>query len=82
MNIKIIFLFKTQNINTPHEKFYSFIPIITETTNTQGCIQAILMSVRWQKKLNFLNEFSHSIFIKFYFKAYWHRTCIQNKLAY
>ena len=38
----------------------------------QGFIQAILMSIRWHKKLNLLIEFSNSIFIKFYFKAFWH----------
>ena len=47
----------------------------------QGFIQAILMSSRWHKKLNFLIEFSNSIFIKFYFEAYWCWTCIQSKLA-
>ena len=34
------------------------------------------------KKPNLLIEFSNSIFIKFYFKAYWCWTCIQNKSAY
>ena len=36
-----------------------------------GFIQAILMSGRRYKKLSLLIEFSNSIFIKFYFKAYW-----------
>ena len=36
----------------------------------QKFIQAILMSGRPHKKLNLLIEFSNSIFIKFYFKAY------------
>ena len=35
MNVKIIILIDTQNINAPHETFYSFIPIITETTNME-----------------------------------------------
>ena len=30
-NIKIIFWFETQNVNTPHKEFYSFIPITTNT---------------------------------------------------
>ena len=47
----------------------------------QGFIQAILMSVRLYKKLNLLIEYSNSMFIKFYFKAYWFWPCIQNKLA-
>ena len=34
------------------------------------------------KKINLLTEFSDLIFIKFYFKACWNWTCIQNKLAY
>ena len=38
----------------------------------QGFIQAIFMSRRQHQKLNFLIEFSNSIFLKFYFKAYWH----------
>ena len=38
----------------------------------QEFIHAILMSVRRHKKLNLLIEFSNSIFIKFYFKAFWH----------
>ena len=37
----------------------------------QGFIQAILMSVRRHKQLNLLTEFWNSIFIKFYFKAFW-----------
>ena len=48
--------------------------------HVQGFIQAILMSGRRHKKLILLIEFS--IFIKFYFKAYWRWICIQNKLAY
>ena len=48
----------------------------------QGFIRAILMSGRRHKKLNFLIEFSNSIFIKFCFKPYWRWTSIQNKLAY
>ena len=55
-----------------------FWPIFRD--HVQGFIQAILMSGRRHKKLNLLIEFS--IFIKFYFKAYWRLTCIQNKLAY
>ena len=47
----------------------------------QGFIQAIFMSVRRHKKLNLLIEFSNWIFIKFFFKAYWHWTYIQNKLG-
>ena len=39
---------------------------------TQGFIQAILVSVRQHKKLNLLIGFSNSIFIIFYFKAFWH----------
>ena len=42
---------------------------------------AILMSGRQHKKLSLLIEFSNSILIKFYFKAYWRWTCIQNRLA-
>ena len=41
----------------------------------QEFIHAILMSVKRHKKLNLLIEFekfSNSIFIKFYFKAFWH----------
>ena len=38
--------------------------------------------VEGTKKPNLLIEFSNSIFIKFYFKAYWCWTCIQNKSAY
>ena len=48
----------------------------------QGFIQGIFMSRRRYRKLNLLIEFSNSIFIKFYFKAYWRWTFIQNKLAY
>ena len=48
----------------------------------QAFIQAILLSDRRHKKLNLLIEFSNSISLKFYFKANWHWTCIQNKLAY
>ena len=55
-----------------------FWPIFRD--HVQGFIQAILMSGRRHKKLNLLIEFS--IFIKFYFKAYWRWICIQNKLAY
>ena len=44
----------------------------------QGFVQAILMSGRRHKKLI---EFSNSIFLRFYFKAYWRWTCIQNKLG-
>ena len=40
------------------------------------------MSDRQHKKLNLLINFPNSIFIKFDVKAYWRRTCIQNKLAY
>ena len=35
----------------------------------QRFIQALLMSVRWNKKLNLLIEFWSSTFIKFYFKS-------------
>ena len=38
----------------------------------KGFIQAILIFVRRHKKLNLLIEFSNSIFITFYFKAFWH----------
>ena len=51
-------------------------------SDSQGFIQAILMPVRQHIKLNILTEFSNSIFTKCYFKACWHRTCIQNKLVY
>ena len=44
----------------------------------QGFVQAILMSGRRHKKLI---EFSNSIFLRFYFTAYWRWTCIQNKLG-
>ena len=47
----------------------------------QGFIQAILMSGRRHKKLNLLFKFSNSIFVKFYIKAYWPWTCIQNRLV-
>ena len=47
----------------------------------QGFIPAILMSVRQYKKLNLLLEFSNSIFIKFYFKAFWHWSYVQNTLT-
>ena len=40
----------------------------------QRFIKAIWMSVRRYRKLNLLIEFSNSIFIKFYFKAYWCQT--------
>ena len=36
----------------------------------QGFIQAILMSVRLHKNLDFLMEFSNSVFVKFYFKQF------------
>ena len=48
----------------------------------QGFIQAILMSGRRHRKLSLLIEFLKSIFIKYYFKASWCWTCIQNKSAY
>ena len=48
----------------------------------QGFIQALLMSGRQHKMLNLLSEFSNSIFIKIYFKAYWYWTYIRNTLAY
>ena len=38
-----------------------------------------LMSVRRPKNSNLLIEFLNLIFIKSYFKAYWHWTCIQIK---
>ena len=41
-----------------------------------------LMSGSRLKKLNRLTEFSNSIFIKFYFKAYLRWTCIQIKLSW
>ena len=44
----------------------------------QGFIQAILMPVRRHKKLNLLIEFSNSIFIKFYFIAFQHKSFVQN----
>ena len=53
--------------------FYSFVSEITllsifKVCNVQGFIQAILMSIGWHKfDLH-----------KFYFKARWHWTCIQN----
>ena len=50
--------------------------------NPKGFMQAILMGGRRHKKLNLVVEFSNSIFIKFYFKAYWDSICIQNKLSY
>ena len=53
--------------------------------SVQGFIQAIVMSGRWHKKLNFLIEFQDSIFILFYFKKHVKtdlcRTYIPNKLA-
>ena len=42
----------------------------------QEFMQSILVSDRRQKKLSVLIKFSNSIFIKFYFKAYWRLTCI------
>ena len=30
---RLFFWFETQNINTPHKVFYSFIPITTERAN-------------------------------------------------
>ena len=42
----------------------------------QGFIQAVLISGRRHKKPNLI-EFWNSIFIKFYFKAYWCWTCIK-----
>ena len=39
--------------------------------------------VHWKvKKTRSSIEFSNSIFIKFYFKAFWHRHFFQNTLAY
>ena len=46
--------------------FYILLSILS-----QEFIQAILTFGRRHKKLNLLIEFSNSIFIKFYFKAYW-----------
>ena len=43
-------------------------PKIIESLS-QRFIQAVLMSGRWQKKINLLIEFSVSIFIEPYFKA-------------
>ena len=40
------------------------------------------MSGRRHKILNLLIESSNLIIVKICFKAYWHWTCIQNKLAY
>ena len=48
----------------------------------QGFIQVLLMSGRQHKMLNLLSEFSNSIFIKIYFKAYSYWTYIRNTLAY
>ena len=48
----------------------------------QGFIQTILMSIRQQKKLNLLIEFSNSIFIKFYFKVLWRWNFVQNTLTF
>ena len=39
------FCFETQNINTPHEMFNSFIPIITETTNMEMLKKMYLVPV-------------------------------------
>ena len=59
----------------------SFVRISTADTANEndigGFIQAILMSVRWHKKLT---EFWNSIFIKSYFKAFWHWNYVQNTL--
>ena len=55
---------------------------LSKHLNIQAFIQAVLMSGRRHKKLNLLIDFWNSIFMKFYFIAYWHWTCIQNKLAY
>ena len=54
--------------------FYSwyFVYIFWIVHHLQGFIQAILMSVRQNKKPNLLIEFSNSIFIQFYFEAFWH----------
>ena len=56
--------------------------LLLKSGYVRGFIQAILISGRRHKKLNFLIEFLNLIFIKFYFKASWCSTCIQNKLAY
>ena len=32
---RLFFLFETENINAPREIFYSFKPLITETTNME-----------------------------------------------
>ena len=48
----------------------------------RGFIQAILMSVRQHEKVDLLIEFWKSIFIKFYFKKFWHWNFVQNTLAY
>ena len=48
----------------------------------QGFIQTILMSIRQQKKLNLLIEFSNPIFIKFYFKVLWRWNFVQNTLTF
>ena len=45
-----------------------------ERERRERLIQSILISGKQHKKLNFLNEFWNSIFVKFYFEAY------QNKL--
>ena len=70
----------TQKLNV-HKPFRRRIRLLMYI-QYQGFIRAILMSGRRHKKLNFLIEFSNSIFIKFCFKPYWRWTSIQNKLAY
>ena len=63
-------------------KLHNWSNFCSEQDLVEGFIQAILMSGRRHKILNLLIEFSNSIFIKIYFKAYWRWTCIQNKLPY
>ena len=46
-----------------------------------GIYPSNFVSVRRHKKLNLLTEFSNSIFIKFYFKAFWHWKFVQNWLV-
>ena len=51
-----------------------------QCSDNQVFIQAMLMSGRQHKKTQSY-ECPNSIFIKFYFKAYWKLTCIHNRLA-
>ena len=53
------------------ESFVAGIKTGWEKPTGQGFVQEILMFGRRYKKLSLLIDFSNTIFIKFYLKAYW-----------